>query len=59
MKRIDLIKALEQEGCVLIWHGGKHDIYHNPKTGASQPVPRHQEINEFLAKKIIRDLSDR
>lgn len=59
MKRIDLIKALEQEGCVLIRHGGKHDIYHNRKTGASQPVPRHQEINEFLAKKIIRDLSDR
>ncbi len=59
MKRIDLIKALEKEGCVLIRHGGKHDIYHNPKSGSSQPVPRHQEINEFLAKKIIRDLCDR
>lgn len=59
MKRIDLIKALEKQGCVLIRHGGKHDIYRNPETGLSQPVPRHQEINEFLAKKIIRDLSDR
>jgi len=32
-------------------------IYHNPKTGASQPIPRHSEINELLAKKIIRDLT--
>jgi hypothetical protein len=32
-------------------------IYHNPKTGMTQPIPRHREINEFLAKKIIRDLS--
>jgi len=36
----------------------QHDIYHNPKTGMTQPIPRHREINEFLAKKIIRDLSD-
>ncbi len=28
----------------MIRHGGKHDIYHNPSTGASQPVPRHREI---------------
>ena len=57
MKRTDLVKALVQKGCVLLRHGGKHDIYHNPQTGNSQPVPRHREINEFLAKKILRDLS--
>lgn len=59
MKRRDLIKKLEDIGCLLLRHGGKHDIYQNPKTGLSQPVPRHREINEFLAKKIIRDLSDK
>ncbi|MGF1530615.1 MAG: type II toxin-antitoxin system HicA family toxin [Puniceicoccaceae bacterium] len=57
MKRRDLIKRIEGFGCTLLRHGGKHDIYHNPKTGATQPVPRHKEINEILARKIIRDLS--
>ena len=56
MKRRDLIKRIEGFGCELLRHGGKHDIYHNPKTGSTQPVPRHREINEILAKKIIKDL---
>jgi len=57
VKRRDLIKALEKSGCLLLRHGGKHDIYHNPETGFSQPIPRHREINEKLAKKIIKDLT--
>ena len=57
MKRRDLIKRIEDFGCQLLRHGGKHDLYHNPITGATQPVPRHREINERLARKIIRDLS--
>jgi mRNA interferase HicA len=56
MKRIDLVRKLEQAGCLLIWHGGKHDWYQNPQTGASQPIPRHREIKEFLAKHILRKL---
>lgn len=58
MKRRDLIKKLEQSGCVLIRHGGNHDWYRNPETGESQPVPRHREINEILAKRIIKRLCD-
>jgi len=58
VKRRDLIARLEQMGCLLIRHGGRHDIYHNPVTGATQPVPRHREINERLARKIIRDLEE-
>ncbi len=57
MKRHDLISRIEAGGARLIRHGGKHDIYHNPKTGITQPVPRHREINELLARKIIRDLT--
>lgn len=57
MKHRDLIKILSENGCERLRHGAKHDIYHNPKTGKSQPVPRHKEINELLAKKIIKDLS--
>lgn len=56
MKRRDLIKELEKNGCVLLRHGGKHDWYHNPETKVSQPIPRHREIKEFLAKHIIKML---
>jgi len=56
MKRIDLIRKLEEEGCWLIRHGGRHDWYQNPKTGASPPVPRHREIKEFLARHILKRL---
>jgi predicted RNA binding protein YcfA (HicA-like mRNA interferase family) len=58
MKRRDLLAELEQVGCVLLRNGAKHDIYHNPKTGRSEPIPRHREINEFLVRKIIKSLKD-
>ena len=57
MKRTDLIRKLEGEGCVLIRRGGNHDWYRNPKTGVSQPIPRHWEVNEFLAKHILKKLT--
>jgi len=58
MKRTDLIRKLEQDGCVLVRHGGNHDWYRNPKTGISQPIPRHPEVNEFLAKHILKKLTN-
>jgi mRNA interferase HicA len=57
VKRRELIAKLESAGCTLLRRGGKHDIFHNPKTGRSQPIPRHTEINEFLARKILKDLT--
>ncbi len=59
MKRRDLIEQLEKLGCVFVRHGGSHDWYSNPKTKQSQPIPRHNEINENLAKSIIKKLSDK
>ena len=56
MKRVDLLQALETMGCVMIRHGGRHDWYQNPKTKVSQPVPRHREIQDSLAKHIIKML---
>lgn len=56
MKRRDLIKKIEEIGCVFIRHGRKHDWYQNPETKISQPIPRHREINENLAKHIIKML---
>ena len=57
MKRRDLVKRLEEMGCTLTRHGGKHDWYTNEETKQSQPVPRHKEINENLARSIIKKLS--
>jgi len=56
VKRVDVIKAIEDCGCVFVRHGRKHDWYRNPATGVSQPVPRHREIKEHLAQHIIRML---
>ena len=57
MKRKDLIRVIERAGCVLIRHGGRHDWYQNPDTGVCQPLPRHREIKEYLAKHIIKKLT--
>lgn len=58
MKRRDLIKTIEEIGCEFIRHGAKHDWYQNPQTKISQPIPRHREIKEHLAKRIIKMLSE-
>ncbi|MFC1452149.1 type II toxin-antitoxin system HicA family toxin [Verrucomicrobiota bacterium] len=58
MKRLDLIHQIEKNGCVFIRHGGRHDWYQNPRTGACQPVARHREIKDHLAKHILRKLAD-
>jgi len=59
MKRKDLIRAITEIGCVFIRHGGRHDWYQNPDTKISQPVPRHGEIKDSLAKHIIKMLRGR
>ena len=56
MKRIELIRHLGQHGCVLLREGGKHSVFINRATRKSSTVPRHTEINDFLARKICRDL---
>ncbi len=59
MKRKDLIRIIEGMGCQLIRHGSKHDWFQNPETGMYQPIPRHNEINEFLARHIISKLKSK
>ena len=58
MKRVNLVRTIEGFRCELTRHGGKHDWYRNPATGVSQAVPRHREIKEPLAQRIIRMLSN-
>ena len=57
MKRGDLIRKLADLGCEFIRHGECHDWYQNKETKVCQPIPRHREINENLAKSIIKKLS--
>ncbi|MBI2295957.1 MAG: type II toxin-antitoxin system HicA family toxin [Betaproteobacteria bacterium] len=56
MKRADLLRHLQQHGCVLLREGGKHSVFINRATRKATTVPRHREINDFLARKICRDL---
>lgn len=56
MKRKDLIRHLEEHGCELLREGGSHTIYINRVARASSSIPRYREVNDFLARKICRDL---
>jgi predicted RNA binding protein YcfA (HicA-like mRNA interferase family) len=52
VKRRELERRLVQAGWYFLRHGGSHDIWTNGKD--EEPVPRHVEINELLARKILR-----
>jgi mRNA interferase HicA len=56
MKRKELIRQLVDAGCKLQRHGSRHDIYLNPGNGKKQPVPRHGDIEEILARHIKKYL---
>ena len=56
MKRRDLLKYLEEYGCRLLREGGSHTVYYNPSTKQTSTIPRHKEVDDFLAKKICKDL---
>lgn len=56
MKRTDLVRYLLDHGCELLREGGRHTVFVNRKAGKSSTIPRHREVNDFLAKKICRDL---
>ncbi|NGX49494.1 MAG: hypothetical protein K940chlam5_01092 [Candidatus Anoxychlamydiales bacterium] len=51
MKKKQLEKTLKKYNWELARHGSNHDIWTNGEI--CEPVPRHREINELLAKKIL------
>ncbi len=57
MKRKQLEKKLRKAGCYLKREGASHSLWLNPQTGVVEAVPRHTEIKEFLAKKILKSLN--
>ena len=52
MKARDLIKMMTDAGFELYRHGGSHDIY--KRGDDEESIPRHKEIDEKLAKHIIK-----
>lgn len=54
MKKKDLEKLLRQKGWEIVRQGGNHEVWSNGES--IEPIPRHREINEQLAKAIIKKL---
>ena len=52
MKQRDLVKKLEDGGFVFERHGSNHDVYIRGMD--REEVPRHKEIDERLAKAILK-----
>ena len=52
MKKRDLEKLLKQNGWRFLRSGANHDVFTNGKE--IEQLPRHREINEQLAKAIIK-----
>lgn len=57
MKRSELERKLKKLGWWFLRHGGNHDVWTNGKN--TEAVPRHQEIKEILARKILRNAAEK
>ncbi len=56
MKRRDLVNYLLKNNCVLVREGGNHSVFYNSVLKRISTVPRHNEINNGLGRKICKDL---
>lgn len=52
MKKRDLEKKLKKAGWFFLRSGSDHDVWSNGEE--IEAIPRHREINERLAKVIIK-----
>ena len=52
VKRRDLESKLRELGWEFLRHGGSHDVWSRGEE--TMPVPRHNEINENLARSILK-----
>ena len=52
MKRRELLKLFEKAGWYLKRNGSSHDIYTDGIN--SEAIPRHPDVNERLAKELIK-----
>lgn len=57
MKRKLPEKKLRIAGCYLKREGASHSLWINPENGHVEAVPRHADIKEPLAIKILKNLN--
>jgi len=56
MKRRDLERRLRIAGCYLKREESSHALWANPKNGVTEAIPRHNEVKEPLARRILKRL---
>ena len=56
MKRRELLRHLQQHGCTLLREGGNDSWWINPEKKRRSAIPRHSEIDDYLERKICKDL---
>jgi mRNA interferase HicA len=56
MKRRELLRHLQQHGCSLLREGSRHSWWIYPVKKRRSAIPRHTEIDDYLARKICKDL---
>ena len=56
MKRNLFIKHLNETNCILYREGNNHSMFLNPQNGKKTSVPRHPNIDEYLAFDICKQL---
>ena len=54
MKRMDLLARLRALGWCHLREGGSHEVWGNATGTSQEAIPRHREVNELLARKIIK-----
>ena len=56
MKRVDLVRHVEAHGCIFPRESGNHSVFINRPARRTSVIPRHREVNDYLARKICCDL---
>ena len=56
MRREALLRHLRRYGCELLREGARHSWWHNPRQNKRSAIPRHNEVDDHLARKICKDL---
>ena len=49
------LRHLLDHGCRFVREGGRHSWWENPAANKRSSIPRHTEVNEFLARKAESD----
>ncbi len=52
VKRNELLRHLEKQGCFLKRHGAKHDLFMNLDRNLATTVPRHPRLDKSLCDAI-------